>query len=217
MDKKEETLDLVESGDSSLLPDTVDVSVLKEEANKLINEVIVEHDVDKVRDLAMLFNVNQTKKTMVRQNKLNDLLDTLVNTAANRASSHPDEMDNQQLYQSLKVVQDLVERSTKQIAGANDNVPLIQINQQNSEVTINTGDGSQKSLNREQRNRVKNVVEALLGVSAEGEVINGEATEPTNEVSEVEVVEEPEKSEVVEEATKVVADTIKLAGDDEDD
>ena len=217
MDKKEETLDLVESGDSSLLPDTVDVSVLKEEANKLINEVIVEHDVDKVRDLAMLFNVNQTKKTMVRQNKLNDLLDTLVNTAANRASSHPDEMDNQQLYQSLKVVQDLVERSTKQIAGANDNVPLIQINQQNSEVTINTGDGSQKSLNREPRNRVKNVVEALLGVSAEGEVINGEATEPTNEVSEVEVVEEPEKSEVVEEATKVVADTIKLAGDDEDD
>ena len=217
MDKKEETLDLVESGDSSLLPDTVDVSVLKEEANKLINEVIVEHDVDKVRDLAMLFNVNQTKKTMVRQNKLNDLLDTLVNTAANRASSHPDEMDNQQLYQSLKVVQDLVERSTKQIAGANDNVPLIQINQQNSEVTINTGDGSQKSLNREQRNRVKNVVEALLGVSAEGEVINGEATEPTNEVSEVEVVEEPEKSEVIEEATETVADTIKLAGDDEDD
>ena len=217
MDKKEETLDLVESGDSSLLPDTVDVSVLKEEANKLINEVIVEHDVDKVRDLAMLFNVNQTKKTMVRQNKLNDLLDTLVNTAANRASSHPDEMDNQQLYQSLKVVQDLVERSTKQIAGANDNVPLIQINQQNSEVTINTGDGSQKSLNREQRNRVKNVVEALLGVSAEGEVINGEATEPTNEVSEVEVVEEPEKSEVIEEATEIVADTIKLAGDDEDD
>ena len=217
MDKKEETLDLVESGDSSLLPDTVDVSVLKEEANKLINEVIVEHDVDKVRDLAMLFNVNQTKKTMVRQNKLNDLLDTLVNTAANRASSHPDEMDNQQLYQSLKVVQDLVERSTKQIAGDNDNVPLIQINQQNSEVTINTGDGSQKSLNREQRNRVKNVVEALLGVSAEGEVINGEATESTNEVSEVEIVEEPEKSEVVEEATKVVADTIKLAGDDEDD
>ena len=217
MDKKEETLDLVESGDSSLLPDTVDVSVLKEEANKLINEVIVEHDVDKVRDLAMLFNVNQTKKTMVRQNKLNDLLDTLVNTAANRASSHPDEMDNQQLYQSLKVVQDLVERSTKQIAGANDNVPLIQINQQNSEVTINTGDGSQKSLNREQRNRVKNVVEALLGVSAEGDVINGEATEPTNEVSEVEVVEEPEKSEVIEEATEIVADTIKLAGDDEDD
>ena len=213
MDKKEETLDLVESGDSSLLPDTVDVSVLKEEANKLINEVIVEHDVDKVRDLAMLFNVNQTKKTMVRQNKL----DTLVNTAANRASSHPDEMDNQQLYQSLKVVQDLVERSTKQIAGANDNVPLIQINQQNSEVTINTGDGSQKSLNREQRNHVKNVVEALLGVSAEGEVINGEATEPTNEVSEVEVVEEPEKSEVIEEATEIVADTIKLAGDDEDD
>lgn len=217
MDKKEETLDLVESGDSSLLPDTVDVSVLKEEANKLINEVIVEHDVDKVRDLAMLFNVNQTKKTMVRQNKLNDLLDTLVNTAANRASSHPDEMDNQQLYQSLKVVQDLVERSTKQIAGANDNVPLIQINQQNSEVNIHTGDGSQKSLNREQRNRVKNVVEALLGVSANDEVINGEATETANDVSEVEVVEEPKKAEATEEPTKVVADTIKLAGDDEDD
>ncbi len=216
MDKKEETLDLVESGDSSLLPDTVDVSVLKEEANKLINEVIVEHDVDKVRDLAMLFNVNQTKKTMVRQNKLNDLLDTLVNTAANRASSHPDEMDNQQLYQSLKVVQDLVERSTKQIAGANDNVPLIQINQQNSEVTINTGESSQKSLNREQRNRVKNVVEALLGVSTEGEVINGEATEATNESSEVEVVEEPEKSEVIKNALEEV-DTIELAGDDEDD
>ena len=59
---------------------------------------------------------------------------------------------------SLKTVQDLIERGTKQASGVQD-TPLIQINQQTNEV--NVGDTG-INLGRDSRERVKNAVGALL-------------------------------------------------------
>jgi hypothetical protein len=95
---------------------------------------------------------------MVRVDKLSKLLDTITDQALARFTNRPDEISNKELFDGLKVVQDLIERGQKQVSGAGE-TPLIQFNQQNNEVTI--GDTS-KNLSRDSRERVKTAVLGLL-------------------------------------------------------
>ena len=94
---------------------------------------------------------------MVRVNKLSDLLDTITDQALVRFTSRPDEISNKELFDGLKVVQDLIERGQKQVSGAGE-TPLIQFNQQNNEVNV----GGAASLSRDSRERVKAAVLGLL-------------------------------------------------------
>ena len=131
---------------------------LNQESLALISQIIAETDEQKTRDLTQLFNANQNKKTMVRVNKLSDLLDTITDQALARFTTRPDEISNKELFDGLKVVQDLIERGQKQVSGAGE-MPLIQVNQQNNEVTIG---GSPSTLSRDSRERVKSAVLGLL-------------------------------------------------------
>jgi hypothetical protein len=131
---------------------------LNEESKALIDQIIAETDEQKARDLTYLFNANQNKKTMVRVNKLSDLLDTITDQALARFTARPDEISNKELFDGLKVVQDLIERGQKQVSGAGE-TPLIQINQQNNEVNVGR---SSNTLNRDSRERVKAAVLGLL-------------------------------------------------------
>lgn len=140
---------------------------LNEESLALINQIIAETDIDKAKDLTYLFNVNQNKKTMIRVNKLSDLLDTITDQALARFTSRPDEISNKELFDGLKVVQDLIERGQKQVSGAGE-MPLIQFNQQTNEVNIGS---SPSTLSRDSRERVKSAVLGLL---------NNLAVQPSN-------------------------------------
>lgn len=137
---------------------TVSTADLNQESLALISQIIAETDEQKTRDLTQLFNANQNKKTMVRVNKLSDLLDTITDQALARFTARPDEISNKELFDGLKVVQDLIERGQKQVSGAGE-MPLIQVNQQNNEVTIG---GSPSTLSRDSRERVKSAVLGLL-------------------------------------------------------
>ena len=95
---------------------------------------------------------------MARVDKLSDLLDTITDQALARFTSRPDKISNKELFDGLKVVQDLIERGQKQVSGTNE-VPLIQVNQQNNEVNIG---GTASNLNRDSRERVKSAVLSLL-------------------------------------------------------
>ena len=132
---------------------------LNEESKALLEQIIAETDEQKVRDLTYLFNANQNKKTMARVNKLSDLLDTITDQALERFTARPGEISNKELFDGLKVVQDLIERGQKQVSGAGE-TPLIQINQQNNEV--NVGSTPASTLNRDSRERVKAAVLGLL-------------------------------------------------------
>jgi len=176
-----------ETSSSSTALVEVNVDDLNKESLQLINQIIAESDVDKTKDLTYLFNINQNKKTMVRMDKLNALQDILVMQLSKRVSERPDEISNQELMQGLKVVQDIIERGQKQIAGVNE-TPFIQINQQTNSVNV----GNPSELNRESRDKVKNAVQGLLDAIAttqhEAEVID--AT-PVEEVEPI-VVEDNE-------------------------
>lgn len=145
-----------ESVETSLIvPNTIDLNA---ESKAIIEQIIAEKDEQKSRDLTQLFNANQNKKTMVRVNKLSDLLDTITDQALARFTSRPDEISNKELFDGLKVVQDLIERGQKQVSGAGE-TPLIQVNNQTNEVNIG---GATSNLNRDSRERVKSAVLSLL-------------------------------------------------------
>jgi hypothetical protein len=131
---------------------------LNEESAALIERIITETDEQKARDLTHLFNANQNKKTMVRVNKLSDLLDTITDQALTRFTTRPDEISNKELFDGLKIVQDLIERGQKQVSGVGE-TPLIQVNQQTNEVNLGSG---VSNLNRDSRERVKSAVLNLL-------------------------------------------------------
>ena len=89
---------------------------LNEESAALIERIIAESDEQKSKELTQLFNANQNKKTMVRVNKLSDLLDTITDQALTRFTQRPDEISNKELFDGLKIVQDLIERGQKQVS-----------------------------------------------------------------------------------------------------
>jgi hypothetical protein len=163
-------------------------TTLDQESIELLNQIIAETDVTKAKDLTHLFNLNQNKKTMIRINKLNELLDVIAGQTMVRFASRPDEISNQELLQGLKVVQDIIERGQKQIVG-NGETPLIQINQQNNEVNLG---GAEGTLSKESRDKVKNAVMAILAgintspapttdpIIVEAEVVSTEDEETTN-------------------------------------
>ena len=79
--------------------------------------------------------------------------------------------------QALKVVQDIIERGTKQITGQNEQ-PLIQINQQTN--SVNVGDEA-AGLNRDSRDKVKRAIMSILdnvkdATDTNAEIIEADAT-----------------------------------------
>lgn len=158
----------------------LDTDRLSNESAELLNAIIAEQDQAKAKDLTYLFNINQNKKTMVRLDTLNALQDSLVSQFSKRVSERPDEISNQELMNALKIVQDIIERGQKQIAGVNDQ-PLIQINQQTN--SVNVGDEA-VSLSRESKQRITSVVTDLLkNISTQNEqaIIDAEAEDKTND------------------------------------
>ena len=160
----------------------VDTSNLNAESLDILNQIIAAEDIDKTKDLTYLFNINQNKKTMVRIDSLSNLQDKLVGLLSSRVTERPDEMSNQEVMQALKVVQDIIERGTKQITGQNEQ-PLIQINQQTN--SVNVGDEA-AGLNRDSRDKVRRAIMSILDnvkdtantdteiIEADTAVINGD-------------------------------------------
>jgi hypothetical protein len=177
--------ELVETG---IVPVSSQVK-LNEESMALIERIISETDEQKARDLTQLFNANQNKKTMVRVNKLSNLLDTITDQAVTRFATRPDEISNKELFDGLKIVQDLIERGQKQVSGAGE-TPLIQVNQQNNEVTIG---GTGSNLNRDSRERVKSAVMSLLNNITTGMPVESNTDTP------LDIVEVTPEESIVEE------------------
>lgn len=172
-----------QNNDSSLELASIDTTKLSDEAKTLITQIIAEKDEQKTHELTQLFNANQNKKTMIRVNKLSDLLDTITDQALTRFTSRPDEISNKELFDGLKIVQDLIERGQKQVTCVSE-TPLIQVNQQNNEVNFGN---TTNTLSRDSRERVKSAVLSIL---------NNITTEPVeNNNTEIIDIEAEENSE----------------------
>ena len=160
--------------DNAQMALVVSTDILNQEAVDLINQIIVESDTTKAKDLTTLFNVNQNKKALIRTSKLSELYDILTEQALIRFRNKPDEISNQELLAFLKVLQDLLERSQKQATGTEEK-PLITINSQ----TNNIGDGLPKT--KESRDKISSViVDILKNLNSEKDVVDADVVDLTS-------------------------------------
>lgn len=164
----------------------IDMIPLDTATTKLAQDIVDEQDVDKVKDLVHLFNLNQAKKNVLRVFKYNALLDTLSDEALKRAQLRSDQFSNGDLVAWMQVAQSAIDRANKSL-NLVDDTPAIQINQVNN---INV----QEPLDRESRDRIKDAVKAMLANAKNLNVIQ-EA-----DLADPEIIIEPEP-EVVEEPT----------------
>ena len=173
------------------LPISIDelISVIPLDAQtaKVTNELIEEQDLDKVKNLTKLFNLNQAKRNAIRVMKLNSLLDKVSDQMIERFNKKPGEFSNKELLDYMTVVQSTIDRANKSIELV-DQTPAIVINQQNNQVNIDNS----PVLDRESRMRV---VEAVKGIMNRLNLKN--VPEQIQEISEFEENEEDFNDNIV--------------------
>ena len=145
---------------------------IKEVDENLLNQIVKSDDIDEIKDLTKLFNVNQNKKNLVRIAKLNDLLDKVSDKAIERIDLYADDISDKDLLGYMQTVQTVIEKSQKSVE-AIDNTPMIQINQQNN---INV----EGELSRESKEKVLNIINMFREMATtvqEAEVVEDEKGE----------------------------------------
>ena len=95
------------------LPKVLDELPLEEETITLVGNIIKEKDLDNIKNMTKIFQLNQSKKNMLRIIKLNTLLDKVNDKAIEKFEKCPDEITTDQLLDYMKVVQDSIDRSQK--------------------------------------------------------------------------------------------------------
>ena len=169
------------------IDDLISVIPLDNQTAKVTNELIEEQDLDKVKNLTKLFNLNQAKRNAIRVMKLNSLLDKVSDQMIERFNKKPGEFSNKELLDYMSVVQSTIDRANKSIELV-DQTPAIVINQQNNQVNIDNS----PVLDSESRMRV---VEAVKGIMNTLNLKN--VPEQIQEISEFEENEEDFNDNIV--------------------
>jgi len=157
---------------------TIDTKSLDSKTADVAQQIIDEENIDKIKDLTHLFNLNITKKNVLRAMKLNGLLDTVSDKMIERFEKTPDNFSNADLLNYMNVVQNSIDKTNKTL-GLVDDTPAIQII--NNEVNVE----ADTSLNRESRRKVLEYVNAVLTQAQQQdtiEIIQDEEGENTSDV-----------------------------------
>lgn len=134
--------------------------IAKAKQTELINTILEEENIDELKNLTHLFNAHQTKRQILRTNALNDVQDALVDQMLTRLNKRPDNFDNSDIASWMKVVQQALDNSQRNISQI-DTVPTINV--QNNQINI----GSVESLSKEERDRVSDVLKQILKSKSE--------------------------------------------------
>ena len=150
---------------------TVDID---NQSKQLAQYILDESDVEKVKELTQLFNLNQAKKNVLRVMKLNGLLDTVSDKIIDRFDKFPDNFSNDDLIKYLQVTQTAIEKANKNLSLVDD-TPVIQVNH-NNQLNVNISE----TLDRDSRERVLAFVKAALQQNTAEETYFGEIEEEVN-------------------------------------
>lgn len=133
---------------------------LDEKTTQIAQNIINEEDVDTIKDLTHLFNLNQAKKNVLRVMKLNGLLDTVSDKIIERFEKYPDNFSSADLLNYLQVTQNAIDKANKNLSLVEE-TPIIQVNH-NNQVNVNIVD----SYDRESKERVMEFIKSVLASSA---------------------------------------------------
>lgn len=137
----------------------------------LENEIMTSDDADELSDIIDIFNLNLQKKNLVRNKKLNDIQDKVVERMLEKIESEPWEFSNDDLIKFHKVIQETISKSPNI---NKTEIPLIQVNQQ---INVNS-----PNFDRESRAKILSAVNDILN--------NKEYKLEKEELEEVQVLED---------------------------
>lgn len=126
--------------------------------DQLQSKLLTCTDATQLQQVVDLFNLNIRRKDVLRTGKLSELQDRVTEQMEARIVDHADEFSNKDLLDYFKLIQDTIDKSGNIIT--QENIPAIQINQQN--VNIQVGDTKLSSQSREKvMDRVRDVLAQL--------------------------------------------------------
>lgn len=118
-------------------------------------DIIQTEDVQELKDLTHLFNLQHTKKQVIRTLQYDRLLDSITAQMEERVTKRADQFSNKELLDYMNVFSTSLEKAQKQLSSV-DETPLIQVNQQNNTVIVG------EELSRDSRRKITSVVESIL-------------------------------------------------------
>lgn len=153
--------EIVVEDDEELLPAEQTENSLEDRTKSILQELIDETNVEKVKDLTKLFNLNQVKKNAVRVVEVDNLIDNVLEKAEERLEKVPDEFSNKDYLDYLQVLHNIKDKDLKSI-NAIDETPLVQINQQTNEFSFTVGDSK---ISKDTQEKVLDVVQKVMQFS----------------------------------------------------
>lgn len=133
----------------------IDTLPLDDSTADIARQIIEEQDLDTIKDLTKLFNLNQSKKNVLRIMKLNGLLDKVSDQMIDRFSKRPGEFSNADLLNYMQVVQASIDRANKGLSLVEETVS-ININQNN--LNVNVID----RFDRDSKSKIRDAIQAIL-------------------------------------------------------
>lgn len=143
--------------DNSLNETSLDTTKINSDNKELTQQLLDCKDLDKVKELTALFNLNAQKKSAVRILKMNNLLDKVTNEIIERFDNRSQTFTNDDLLKYMQAVENSIDKSSKTL-GMVEDTPAIQY-QQNNQVNIQV---NEPGLNRDSRQKVLDAVNQIL-------------------------------------------------------
>lgn len=134
----------------------LDLVPLDEKTAEIAQQILDEQDLDRVKDLTTLFNLNSQKRNVMRIIKMNGLLDKVTDQVIERFEKYPANFSNDDLIKYMQVTENAIDRANKNL-NLVEETPAIQL-MQNNQVNINIDNG----LDRDSREKVLDAVKAIL-------------------------------------------------------
>lgn len=136
--------------------DTTKKVTLETPMDELENKILSSTDLNELKDIVNIFNLNIQKKNIVRLNKLNQIQDLIANQIEERVKNKADQFDNQDLISYFKTVQETINKSDNSLDSID--TPAIQVIQNQLNINVQQED----SLDRDSRERIMDAVKAIL-------------------------------------------------------
>ena len=152
--------------------------VVDKESLTIVNNIIESKSNNELTNYLDQFNLNMSKKNLLRILKMNELWDKVSDEALDRIENHSDELTNVEIINFIKVAQDAISNSKKAPDYAQTATPIT-LNQQNNTVNVNVSADSPR-IDRRSKEKIMEAVSKLLNISLD-------------ETSEDNVIEEPIK------------------------
>lgn len=165
-----------------MMEDEKSLVTLETPCDELEQRIIKETDIDELKNVINLFNLNIKKKDIIRTNKLSNLQDLVTEQMSERIEKNAGAFSNKDLLDYFKIIQESINKADNSLDSVD--TPAIQFNQQ----VVNVGvDSNKQELDKDSRDRVADAVNAILAkikqppqhelLQQEEEIIEAEYTE----------------------------------------